>query len=368
VQEVLKAHNVIALWTEEYLTITEPNGTVVNFGSGDLAVICQGDGIKYAFMIDYKFGRVKVKPAPVNKQGHSYAVALLQMEPSLDHVIVKFLQPRIYYKTDVTIYRGEVAEYYDKIVTVIDEASMPDPPRTPNKACAYCAKSGACGALANVTALASRGEGLPTPPTFESTELTRGDEVAKAWWCMKRVDDMREALKDKVHEMHAAGEDLSFQHGDSYISFQVATFQARRELGNAVEIQQALDGHLSVPQILSCCDVKLTKLEAIYCSLAVEKYTKEYAEAKELLKTWKGLRKTAKKDNNGPALAQADLNLEVVETRIRFYKDNRVTKKSAKEQLIQILESEDLAPRGEVPVKRINMHVTDIATNTIDID
>jgi hypothetical protein len=368
VQDILKNYNVVEIWTEEYLTIKEPNGKVVNFGSGDLILIVQAEKGKFAFLIDYKFGRVKVKPAPVNLQGHSYAVALMQMAEDVDHVVIKFLQPRIYYKTDVTIYRGEIADYYDKIITIIDQASMQERPRTPNKACAYCKHAGTCGALANVTAKASAGDDLPMPISFQSTELTQPEEIAKAWWCMKRIDDMRDALKGKVHELAEAGADLSFNYHEQYISFHVSTFPARRELGDAVLIHDALKDSLSAPQILSCCDLKISRLEELYGTVAVERYKKRRAQTEKLIKDTKELRKRAKAKNDGAGMAKADAELVRLNEDLRMLKENRVTKKSSKEQMYQTLEMEGLVSRSEVPVKRINMHVTDIATNALDID
>jgi len=364
VAETIESHHVTGVWTEEYVTIRQPDGGVVNFGSADLILFYNKGGKKYAILIDYKFGRVKVDPAPTNRQGHSYAIALLQSKDCQDveAVTVRFLQPRIGYDTEAMVQRNEVPDYYDSIVQLIDDASMPNPPKTPCKACAYCkfADEGSCEALANMTAIASRCEDLPMPPTFEEGLLEHPQDFAKAYWCMKKVEPYFYGIKKKCLELAEAGEDMSFMHNGEFVEFVVAYSKSKRELGNAGEIFEALEGTLSPEQLMACAEIRVTKLEDVYGNIKVDEYKESVTTVKAEIQHWKDVKKKAKKEKDSHNMAQADYHGDNCKEKMATLKEFRITKANSKESLEQILSAEGLITRSDAKIAKIIMKTKQI--------
>jgi len=363
VVDSIRPLQVTEILLEEKLTTREPNGAIVNFGSADIIIkYLRSDDKICALMDDYKFGRVKVKPAPINLQGHSYATSIFQMDQQVQDMCVRFLQPRVGYDTYNFINREELPEYYDKVVTIIDESRMANPMLTPNKACAYCqrAEDGTCVALANLSALAARGDTLPIPPTFDVDRLEEPTDVAKAYWCIKRVEAITDGLKSHATRLAAEGHDLSFIHGDHEVTFKLGWQSEKRELGDAALIAQELSNILTPQQVLGCCDLKISKIEELYCMYMVEQFQRDYAKAKEDLKGWKDYKKAAKKEKDGVTLAKCDQYIPELEARVASFKKNRVTKKSSKAALNFQLAAAGLIQQGDSKLPRLYMSTRSI--------
>jgi hypothetical protein len=356
---------------ERRITIKEPSGNVVNFGSADVVLHFERhDKKKCALLFDYKYGRVKVKPAPMNLQGHSYSIGLLQEEPELHSATARFLQPRIYFDTEVTIDRDELADYYDRIIHVIDGASVKNPPQTPSKSCDYCkhAAEGTCSALANLTALIARGADMPVPPTFDAGMLTTPQDVAKAFWCIKRVESLQKPLRDRITELLKLEGAISFIHGETEVQFTIGYQRARREVGDAAHVFEILQGILSPQQIMSCADLRIGALEDIYASTKVEEYRLAVENLQAQLDRNKEDKKRAKASKDGAKLAQADYWINELTGQLRNLKELRVTKEEAKKTLTDLLESEGAVSRSDVSVPRVLMKLRSLNYNAIDVE
>ena len=80
--------------------------------------------MRYAEIIDWKFGMWPVEAAKNNLQGMAYAMGIFRKFPDVESVRVFFKQPHIQYLTDHTFTRADLSEIYLRIQTIVARARI----------------------------------------------------------------------------------------------------------------------------------------------------------------------------------------------------------------------------------------------------
>jgi len=80
--------------------------------------------IRYAEIIDWKFGMWPVEAASNNLQGMAYAMGVFRKFPDVDSVRVFFKQPHLDYTTDHTFTRADLSAIYLRIQTIVARARI----------------------------------------------------------------------------------------------------------------------------------------------------------------------------------------------------------------------------------------------------
>lgn len=246
----------------------EDSSAELNHGYLDVLFVFKNTGI----LIDFKFGWEPVTPAPTNLQGQNYAIGCFQKFTFLDQIGVEFIQPKLNWVTSTLFHRKQMAEIYDRLNGVIQNAEylQTNPADAqkymkPGSYCKYCAHT-ACAMLANHRAvMVSKFKGLPVPPSFQGVDLRTPEEVALARYWVEIADTLTSEIKTKSLEMaEANGGSISCTLPDgSVILYEICEKNADRKLGSAVEIAEAFKESISPQEILGAAELALGKFETI---------------------------------------------------------------------------------------------------------
>jgi len=107
----------------------------------------------YAELIDWKFGRWPVEPAPNNLQGIAYALGLFHTYPTLQQIRFFFKQPALELITDVIWTRSDIPRLYARVRATVEKAKIAaaqvakgdfSMARPMIPACNFCSNIGAC--------------------------------------------------------------------------------------------------------------------------------------------------------------------------------------------------------------------------------
>lgn len=80
--------------------------------------------LRYAEIIDWKFGMWPVEAADNNLQGMAYAMGIFRKFPDVESVRVFFKQPHLDYVTDHTFTRADLSAIYLRIQTIVARARL----------------------------------------------------------------------------------------------------------------------------------------------------------------------------------------------------------------------------------------------------
>lgn len=310
----------IETFCEQAVVIRKEDGEEWNWGTADLILVSG----KAAMVIDFKFGWVPVPHADVNRQGQNYGYGVLQRFPEVDTVTVKFLQPKLNYApehdytradlehrfAELTMLRG-TAERIQQRLDAGDASEELVEALNPGKVCTYCSRIGSCPAYLNkVKQLAVSNGGLQLPEQFNVDAIDSPEKaaVAKAWvdFLAAGMNDLKKKLLEVAE---SNGGEIQYTDEASGVDYHYQLRQRKlpRKVGNAVEVAEVLKRWVEPSALLGACKIGLDKL----FDVAVDSF----------------------------------VEIEQAET------GEKITKKSAKEQLTSILETADLLsqPDGELP-------------------
>lgn len=262
----------LEMLTEERLTIYNPDGSELNFGTCDIVFLYENGE---AILIDYKFGQNMVDPAKINKQGYGYALALFQRDfegwGQPKSIKVVFVQPRINFQTEHVFTRADMHRMFFGILYLIRHAEDPNAERTPGDQCRYCAERGSCTALVNLAGqIASVAHQMPVPRTFDPGLINDPEEMALAYWYCKTAEPIIEAIKGAAKKFAEQGFELRTSVGGKEHSWELGSRAATRELGPSPLIYQQVKDVIDPEMYTAATDVRLGDLEKLFADRMVE--------------------------------------------------------------------------------------------------
>ena len=332
----------ISFHNEIQVQVVRADGNVVNYGHLDL--LLTWDNGRRGVLFDWKFGWIAVPPAAENLQGMNYALGVLQQFPSLTVVGVMFVQPKIKQVSMATFSRADMPELLERIDGVIRAAQSPNPVLRPNPYCDYCDRAGTCAALASSShAALTRYEELPFPAEFGRVEIRTPEDAAKALYVIGRLEThftaAKTTLRQKVLEAAKANDgrmEVELPGGEKLV-VEARQRNNPRTIGEPHAVAHAIRDVLTPEQVLSCCDLSVTRLETLFAETLQLKGAESKAELEQLAK-----------DEPDPEKAQALLDTA---------KDLQVTKKGAKEILTSVLAAEGLLTSGDGKVDYLKVRL-----------
>jgi hypothetical protein len=344
------------LIVERRVYIRHENGEVLNYGHFDLMVFIVDE---IGILFDYKFGWIPVPPAVSNWQGKGYATGAFQEFPKLKKIGVVFVQPKLHKVTRVTYLREDTYKFYREIRGIIEAAQAPQKRLSPGQYCDYCAHASKCSALLNEAqkALAVY-EGLPIPTGFAGLQINSAEDAAKAMYVLDRL----EVLLEKASDLKAMAKQFARDQGGVIsaplpdgrsITVSLHQKNAGRSAHHPVLIADVLKDHVTLEQVLSACDPKITALEDIFADAFVEK---QKAEAKSFLDDAEA--QAQRLEHSGDHTGAAQVRKEAKASA----KSMRVTRKLAKEILNDTLLAEGLVSRPDSKVEYLKVRVEKPAT------
>lgn len=275
--DVYIAKKPLQILTEISVTVTDEAGKEMNHGTLDVAYIWN----EVAIVQDFKFGWVPVKHAVKNLQGWNYALGILQKFTKLRAVGVEFDQPKLNWFSTASYNRIRMAEMYQRCADVIgraefvqDHPAEAQPFMKPGNYCTYCSRAGDCAVLANARMIAgARANDLPMPTLFKGLQITTPSEMALARYWVDIVEAGIGEVKERAREMAELAENqeisCTLPNGE-VITYAMAEKNKDRSLGSAIEISEALKEFLTPEEVLGAAELALGKLESIAKNALVE--------------------------------------------------------------------------------------------------
>jgi hypothetical protein len=122
----LRTQSKVIEGSETYLPIDDlvfPDGTeATTAGYADRWLYLPA--LRYAEIIDWKFGMWPVEAASNNLQGMAYAMGIFRKFPDVESVRVFFKQPLLHYLTDHTFTRADLSAIYLRIQNIVARARI----------------------------------------------------------------------------------------------------------------------------------------------------------------------------------------------------------------------------------------------------
>jgi hypothetical protein len=341
---------------EKKVHLRHPNGDELNHGHYDVLLIYK-DG--YGILIDWKFGWIPVPDAQHNVQGEGYAAACFQEYSALNRITMVFVQPKLNRRSEWTFDRQELFAMYQHVRGIIAAAQAEDKVLRPNPYCDFCDRRGTCSALVKVVSDAVvKYEGLPVEDIvsiLKGAEIQTQQQAAVAYYYIDRMKAILEEadVRGKVLEFaKMSGGHLTAQLPDGrIISVDVKTRKSPRSVDSPALVAEALQDFLSPQQVLTCCDINITKLDEVFSQTVV---TRSQERAKAILEQ-------AEKGLAGATSKVAEHARKQAQTAA---KNQMLTKKAGKELLDNILRSEGLISTSDKLVEYLKMHVEKSITPT----
>lgn len=340
----------VEIINEQKVRLCHPDGSELNHGHFDVLFIFPD---KCGILIDWKFGWIPVPAAEVNMQGTGYAAACFQEFPTLEKITMVFVQPKLARRTEHTYHRQNLYAMYKKVRGIIEAAECPDKTLRPNPYCDFCDVRGTCSALVKVVGEAVvKYEGLPVVDIVDilkGAEITTQQQAATAYYYVERMKAILETadVRRKVLEFaRANGGQLTAALPDGkVISVDVKQRKSPRSVNSPALVSEAVQDFLSPQQVLTCCDINITKLEDVFAESVVSR-SKERAQAI--------LDEVEKNIEPGATSKVA----ESIRRRAKeAAKEQMMTKKAAKELLDSTLRSEGLVSASDKYVEYLKMRV-----------
>jgi hypothetical protein len=220
--------------------------------------------LRYAEIIDWKFGMWPVEEASNNLQGMAYAMGIFRKFPDVESVRVFFKQPLINYLTDHTFTRADLAVIYLRIQTIVATARIAraksetgdwSDAKPSYPLCNFCANLGKCPKVLEFACKVGHKFhplGIPadvTPSLVQDPQNTKlAMELASTLkvWC----DAFKRQVNDRV------------MRGDAVIpdGYGMQTMQ-KREMVDLSKYKEAARMYLSKREWEDCLDTTFSDVE-----------------------------------------------------------------------------------------------------------
>ena len=243
------------------------DGSYLTFGTVDHVAISGS----VAVVVDYKFGYNGVDAADTNAQGAAYTLGVFENWPEIEEVHLHFYLPRRGEHTEHVYTRADEAAIRVRLETIVARAKDKDLPPTPSPmACQYCAAKSTCEALAE-NALVVAKKYRPTCPDMDATTLAKVNsseivDPAQMSKALQIAGVMEEWAKSVKHHARQLVVDKGVEIPGYKI---IQRAGSARVTGSAEEIYNTVaSGQLTKEQFIACTKVDLTKLAAALASIA----------------------------------------------------------------------------------------------------
>jgi hypothetical protein len=220
--------------------------------------------LRYAEIIDWKFGMWPVEAAANNLQGMAYAMGIFRKFPDVEQVRVFFKQPHLQYLTDHTFTRADLSAVYLRIQTIVARARIArvkceagdwSEAQPAYPLCNFCANLGKCEKVLEFACRVGQKFhplGIPadiTPSLIQDPQNTKlAMELASTLkiWC----DAFKRQVNDRVIR------------GDAVIpdGYALQTMQ-KREMVDLSKYKEAALAFLSKREFEDCLDTTFSAVE-----------------------------------------------------------------------------------------------------------
>ena len=267
--------------TEQRVEVRDADGKVCTWGYFDVLVLFHNGS---ALLVDFKFGQIPVEPAPSNRQGMAYTLAVLQAERGVGKIAMMFLQPAAGIESTAIFTRQDLPRLVDTVPRLVHEVETfrtwlsgtfdldYSQAMNPGDSCTYCRRARDCSAYLHKFELAARAaEGLMTLPAEMNLDAINTPEKAAvaAYWVDFLTDKLPE-IKRKAHEVAVAnGGTVEYRMGDQTIRYEVRRKKCDRVLGPAAEVMLAVKDLLAPEEVLGAANVQLGALQTAMVSVLV---------------------------------------------------------------------------------------------------
>ena len=237
---------------------------VLNYGTVD--AVYESDDFVYAW--DWKFGRSNVKDVCDNLQAINYVVGLIQ---KYDKPVIFGIYQEPLNRQDTFTFNDDIIEqFYDRYYSIktkcLDTSKLV---LTPNvQYCSYCDAMGICPmskTVLNNTELAK----------IEHTSELSHDVLYDYYTKWKIIEKIGNNLKNTIK--------FKLQKGEELDGFGLRNSSGNKFINDPQGAFDAINDNISVQELMSCTNLKITKLEEIfinnYIENSTEKITKKGAKA-----------------------------------------------------------------------------------------
>lgn len=220
------------------------------FGTADRVVLKNNK----AYLVDFKFGRLSVVSAEQNLQAMSYTVGIFQRFPDVGEVTCYFLLPRRDEVTMHTFSRELLDQYVDTLAKLFDEVTVKAPPRTPCKACEYCAKLAKCPAVVRDITAAIKPEGLVLPKKADPASMSPEILDSFALPFARIIEAWCRQVKERTKSLLLEG--VEFEH------HKLGERAAKANINGTVnDAWTVLDDLLDLDEFMSACSLSVSQLK-----------------------------------------------------------------------------------------------------------
>lgn len=263
VKEMIERDHAVALFhlvsTEERVFYRNLFGTAYYSGQWDALFEVNCPDASFMLVVDWKFGRVEVDPAEVNRQLEALVPLVSQKEQN-DNTIhqgiyAAIIQPRVAGPASVAFYDAEAIDQAEqRSLAVAKAAADPDAPRYCSEAaCRYCRAKAVCH---EATAMVEQASLITTDR--DKWELFSPAEKVQAYRLAKTAKKWAAAVEYRFEQDVAAGLIPGFEMGPGKTSFTVTDVAGAFSALNA-EFPETV----TALTFTGCCKVGITELDKL---------------------------------------------------------------------------------------------------------
>lgn len=235
---------------------------------------------KRAVIADYKFGVWKITKAEDNLQGIAYALGVFHQYPTVEEIIVDFLQPHCAAQpiTSALFKRNEITQHYFRICAVVARAkearakqdfSMAQP-HAP--VCSFCEHLGRCSkALEVALKVGNKFYPLEIPDSITPTQVLDPNQTGMAMRLAQVVATWAKAFKGVLGDRVLRGD------APTPVGYSVVT-QQRRELVNLEVFRKEALKYISAKQFASTLETTFGAVETLIAETAPRGHKKSMVE------------------------------------------------------------------------------------------
>jgi hypothetical protein len=206
-------------------------------------------------VVDWKTGR-GIYNAEDNLQGKAYALAMFQLDPVVDQVMVVFVTPFVKGQSAAVFTRDTSDKLAMDVYRVVTSAFSPDSEPCPGDACKFCGKFGTCSAVKSLT----------------DTEVLTGwlEEARTDPEKMSALLGLCPVLTKLIDEIKAAASRMRFDAGIEIPGYTVVHSSSKTKVQEVQQVVKYLTSNLGLdaPTILSYCSLSVNDLEDLIMSTA----------------------------------------------------------------------------------------------------
>ena len=206
-------------------------------------------------IVDWKTGR-SIYNAEDNLQGKAYALAMFQLDPVVDQVMVIFVTPFVKGQSAAVFTRDTSDKLAMDVFRVVSAAFSQDSEPCPGDACKFCGKFGSCTAVKKLT----------------DTEAVTGwlEEARNNPEKMSALLGLCPVFTKLIEEIKASASRMRFEAGIEIPGYTVVHSSSKTKVQEVQQVVKYLTANLGLdaPTILTYCSLSVKDLEDLIMSTA----------------------------------------------------------------------------------------------------